>query len=198
MPTVTLAAMTDVSAEMARGFLACGDWMVLQRRILEEGRLPQKSLSGRSRAFAEIRYRLRQLSEEQLGLLGVTELVTQRLLIHLAACRAYPFLHEFTVQVLREKAQVRDFVLNVFDFERFWEQQALTRPQVARLGEVSRKQIRRAVFRFLAEVGLTSSSRVPRIQAPWVSPELARAVCLSSPELLKVFLLSDRQIREML
>ena len=198
MPTVTFAAMTDVSAKIAKLYLELQDWKALQIIMLEERKLPQKTLAGQKRVFAEIRFQLEHLSEEEMLLLSQSELVTQRLLIHLAACKAYRFLHNFIVSVLREKMLVYDNILNNFDFHRFWDEESLLHPEVARLGEVSQQQIRRAVFRFLAEIGLTDSNKEPRIQTPWVSHELGKIIGKKNPELLKIFLLSDQQIKDFL
>ena len=88
--------------------------------------------------------------------------------------------------------------LNNFDFHKFWEEESLLHPEVARLGDVSQQQIRRAVFRFLAEIGLTDSNKEPRIQTPWVSHELGKIIGGGNPEWLKIFLLSDQQIKDYL
>ena len=198
MPRVSLAAMTDVSVKIAKLYLELQDWKALQIIVLEERKLPQKTLAGQKRVIAEIRFQLEHLSEEEMLLLSQSELVTQRLLIHLAACKAYRFLHNFTVSVLREKMLVYDDVLNNFDFHKFWEEESLLHPEVARLGDVSQQQIRRAVFRFLAEIGLTDSNKEPRIQTPWVSHELGKVIGRKNPEWLKIFLLSDQQIKDFL
>ena len=198
MPTVTFAAMTDVSVKIAKLYLELHDWKALQIIMLEERKLPQKTLAGQKRVFAEIRFQLEHLSEEEMLLLSQSELVTQRLLIHLAACKAYRFLHNFIVSVLREKMLVYADTLNNFDFHRFWDEESLLHPEVARLGEVSQQQIRRAVFRFLAEIGLTDSNKEPKIQTPWVSHELGTIIGNKNPEWLKIFLLSDQQIKDFL
>ena len=198
MPTVTFAAMTNVSVKIAKLCIELQDWKAVQVIMLEERALPQKTLSGQKRVFAEIRFQLEHLSEEEMLLLSQSELVTQRLLIHLAACKAYKFLHNFIVSVLREKMLVYDNTLNNFDFHRFWDEESLLNPEVSRLGEVSQQQIRRAVFRFLAEIGLTDSNKEPKIQTPWVSHELGTVIVRKNPEWLKIFLLSDQQIKDFL
>ena len=198
MPTVTFAAMTDVSVNIAKLYLELHDWKASQIIMLEDRKLPQKTLAGQKRVFAEIRFQLEHLSEEEMLLLSQSELVTQRLLIHLAACKAYKFLHNFIVSVLREKMLVYDDTLNNFDFYRFWDEESLLHPEVSRLGEVSQQQIRRAVFRFLAEIGLTDSNKEPKIQTPWVSHELGTVIVRKNPEWLKIFLLSDQQIKDFL
>jgi len=198
MPTVTFAAMTNVSVKIAKLCIELQDWKAVQVIMLEERALPQKTLSGQKRVFAEIKFQLEHLSGEEMLLLSQSELVTQRLLIHLAACKAYRFLQNFIVRVLREKMLVYDDSLNNFDFHKFWEEESLLHPEVARLGDVSQQQIRRAVFRFLAEIGLTDSNKEPRIQTPWVSHELGKIIGGGNPELLKIFLLSDQQIKDYL
>ena len=196
MPTVTFAAMTDVSVKIAKLYLELQDWKAVQVIMLEERALPQKTLSGQKRVIAEIRFQLEHLSEEEMLLLSQSELVTQRLLIHLAACKAYKFLHNFIVSVLREKMLVYDDTLNNFDFYRFWDEESLLHPEVSRLGEVSQQQIRRAIFRFLAEIGRTDSNKEPKIQTPWVSHEFGKVLGRKNPEWLKIFLLSDQQIKD--
>ena len=198
MPTVTFAAMTNVAVDITKLYLELQDWKTLQIILLEERKLPQKTLAGQKRVFAEIRFQLEHLSEEEMILLSQSELVSQRLLIHLAACKAYRFLRNFIVGVLREKMLVYDNFLNHFDFHKFWDEESLLHPEVARLGEVSQQQIRRAVFRYLAEIGITDSIKEPKIQTPWVSHELGTVIARTNPEWLKIFLLSDQQINDFL
>jgi len=197
MPTVTFAAMSDVSMDIAKRLQAGTSWKELKEEILQEGLMPQKSLSGRKRVLNEIHYRLQHLHPEEMELLSNTELSTGRLLIHLAACRAYPFLMELMIQVLREKILVHDLILQVYEFERFWEQEAQTHPEVDRLGIVSKNQIRRAVYRFLVEVGILESVKQPNLQTPWVSKELGEILKNDDLGWLKLFLLTDKQIKEL-
>ena len=138
MPTVTFAANCDVSMDIAKRLQSGKTWKELKADMLEEGLMPQKTLTGRKRVLDEIHYRLQHLHPEEMELLSNTELSTGRLLIHLASCRAYPFLREFVIQVLREKVLVLDLTLEVYEFERFWEQEAQTRPEVERLSSVSK------------------------------------------------------------
>ena len=171
MPTVTFDSNCDVSMDIAKRLQSGKTWKELKADMLEEGLMPQKTLTGRKRVLDEIHYRLQHLHPEEMELLSNTELSTERLLIHLASCRAYPFLREFVIQVLREKVLVLDLTLEVYEFERFWEQEAQTRPEVERLSSVSKNQIRRAIYRFLVEVGILESVKQPNIQTPWVSSE---------------------------
>ena len=197
MPTVTFAAMSDVSMDIAKRLQAGTSWKELKEEILQEGLMPQKSLSGRKRVLNEIHYRLQHLHPEEMELLSNTELSTGRLLIHLAACRAYPFLMELMIQVLREKILVHDLILQVYEFELFWEQEAQTHPEVDRLGTKSKDEIRRAIYRFLVEVRILESVKNPQLQTPWVSSELAAILKKDDAGWLKLFLLTDKQIQEL-
>ena len=196
MPTVTFAANSDVCMDIAKRLQTGKTWKELKADILQEGLMPQKTLSGRKRVLEEIHYRLQHLNSVEMELLSNTELSTGRLLIHLASCRAYPFLREFVIQVLREKVLVLDLTLQVFEFERFWEQEAQLHPEVDRLGIVSKNQIRRAIYRFLVELGILESVKQPNLQTPWVSKELGEILKNDDLGWLKLFLLTDEQIKE--
>ena len=56
MPTVTFAAMTNVSVKIAKLCIELQDWKAVQVIMLEERALPQKTLSGQKRVFAERNY----------------------------------------------------------------------------------------------------------------------------------------------
>ena len=51
MPTVTFAAMTDVSVKIAKLYLELHDWKASQIIMLEDRKLPQKTLAGQKRVF---------------------------------------------------------------------------------------------------------------------------------------------------
>ena len=154
-PSVTLATLPIESKLMAVLWMRFKDWKMVQQEALEHHHFPQKSLKGQKRVMDEVRFRLQHLRPVEIELMVELENMEEiRLLVHLAACRAYPLLLSFSRQVLREKLMVFDEEVQDADFHNHWEEQAVLHDSLYRLGETSRSQIRRAVYRFLAEVGV--------------------------------------------
>lgn len=198
-PSVTLAVMRQESLQVARLWLEVQDWKVVRERVLQDKFFPQRSLTGQKRAFAEVRYRLQHLEPSELqALVAEEEILPQRLWVHLAACRAYHFLQSFSRNVLREKIKVYDWELRESDFIRHWEEEALDHPELERLSQVSRKDIGRAILRFLTEVGLVTGSPARNLN-PLVPPlGMVQEVIHQPGAWLETLMLEDSQIQALL
>jgi len=195
MPSVTLGVMPEESRRIAEIYLTQHNWNDCRSIYLNDDVMTQKTLAGRKRVFSEIKYRLQQFSEDELLAFKSADLNDQKLLIYLAACRGYPFLKDWVLEVLREKFISGDHLLRDYEFEQFWDQKSSIYPQVQNLGESSKSGIRKAVFRFLAEVEIFRSSKDLVIQAPRISHLLVRLLKVNSIAWLKIFLLSDKEIQ---
>lgn len=198
-PSVTLATQPTESKRLAELWLQLKDWKAVGQAAMEEQRFPQKSFAGKQRAIAEVGFRLQHLSATELELLVEQENPEDlRLLLHLAACRAYPFLFSFSRQVLREKLMVYDYEVQDSDFRSHWEENAVHHDSLDRLGETSRIQIRRAIYRFLAEVRVLVGNP-PRTLNPVHPPKLlVDGLAGDSRPWLEALLLDDATIGDYL
>lgn len=149
------------------------------------------------RQHQEYLRRINALTESQKPLLLSADYDTARQIAFLAVCKAYGFIRDFTVEVMRSKVEVFDFELTQGDIQGFINRKSLTHPELENSSENTRKKAVQVMLRILEEAGLIDSVKSLRILPQLVSHEVASAVAEENPEWLKIFLYSDRDIKNL-
>lgn len=158
--------------------------------------LAKEKGSTKVRQFRELKHRLKTLTREEMNLLANGSLMEQKQLTLLAICKTYRFIFDFVVEVIREKALVYDYEIRESDYNSFINRKLYDHPELESLSPSSQKKIKTVLFRMLAEIGLIDNARSKMIQTFLISDEVAKLIVRDNPELLKIFLNSDREIDE--
>lgn len=172
------------------------DWKEVVERAIRDNSLRKRTEASRTRILREIRYRLEQLTREEVAFLANAASRDQRMLLFIAVCLRFAFIREFVEEVLRPKLETFDFQISPGDFVRFFDQKAACAPEVDQLTEKSRAKVKQVIVRMLAEAGLIGSTVNRRLQRPVPSHALARLVGQTDPKRLRFLLLSDMDIRQ--
>lgn len=159
------------SLEVARLHLDGERWEQTILRALEEGttRLP-KSASNR-RTLREISNRLLTLSdEERTYLIEDADRSDQQALLWLATCRAYRFIREFAVEIIRERylSYRMDLPLETFDI--LFEAKAEWDEDLAALSRSTQLKLRQIMFRMMREASIITDDN--RLQGAILSTRL--------------------------
>ena len=129
-----------------------------------------KSASQR-RALREIVNRLSELTDAELALFAETDDRTeQKALLWLAACRAYRFVAEFAVDVLRDRYLSYRLDLSQNAFETFWEEKAEWHSNIADISKSTRIKLRQVIYRMMREADILSAE--DKIQTAYLTPRL--------------------------
>jgi hypothetical protein len=121
-----------------------------------------------------------------------------KMLSMLACFKRYPFIEEFSVEVLRRKfLRFDDRVLDS-DYAAFYDSKCAAHDNLAQLSESTKKKIRQVMFRILTQAGFLDDARRRTIQRPWLSQSLTDAILRDSPRYLRCFLYSDSEIETLL
>lgn len=176
--------------------LAAGkDWPVIRSAVLDDNLLRIKTSGSRLRILREIRYRFQEFDNVELDFFCAAGSRDQRLMLLLSICRRFAFIREFVEEVVRAKALALETHLTPGDFVRFFDLKGAEAPEVDALTEKSRDKVRQVLIRMLAEGGVLNSTSEMGIQRPSPSSGLIALVSKKIPADLKVFLLSDAEIR---
>lgn len=173
------------------------DWATVLHHASEDNLLKQRKSASRTRLLREIRYRLQQLSREELEFLCDAGSRDQRQLVFIAICRRFRFIREFVEEVLRPKVMALDVQLYPADFARFFDRKGAESPEVDQLTPKSVAKIKQVLVRMLAETGLLDSTASQRIARPVPSKTLVNLIAKSDPTHLRCLLLSDMDIRQL-
>ena len=184
------------SVEIGKLFLIHGDWKVVRSKALNQNVLQSRTNSSALRMCREICQRLEELNESQLKILSEGSMQEQQQILWLAICRHHQFIHDFAVEVIREKYLQLNLDLNPEDYDAFFNAKAEWHDELERLTESTRNKLRQVVFRMLHEVGLLTKQNV--INPVMLTSQVAQAVGGKSPDDLRIFPISDRDVKELL
>ena len=148
------------------------------------------------RHFQELRIRLGTLTNEEIEVLADGDLNDKKCITLLALCKSYRFVLDFVVEVVREKALVYDFEIRESDYNSFVNRKIYDHPELDELSESTKDKIKQVLFRILAEVDLIDNAKSRVIQNVLIAPKLFNIVKRDNPELLKIFLKPDSEIKE--
>jgi hypothetical protein len=161
---------------------------------LTNDQIGKEKESTNVRQFRELKHRLKTLTTGEVDILVNGSLVDQKHVALLAICKTYRFISDFIVEVIRDKVLVYDFEIRESDYNSFINRKSFDHPELEGLTESSQTKIKTVLFRMLAEVGLIADAKSKVIQPVLLSDELEKVIVKDNPELLKIFLKSDKEI----
>lgn len=186
MSFTTGGLFLNESIEVARMHLEDEAWEDTAKRALNEGATALPKSASNRRSLREIINRLRMLTEAECRfLLEAADRNDQQALLWLAACRAYRFVGEFAVEVVRERYLSYQMDLPLWSFDIALESKAEWDEGLARLSVSTRKKLRQVLFRIMREAGILSQDN--RIQAAILSSQLKRQIEEHKPGELAYF-----------
>jgi len=166
-----------------------------ERDLTEE--LGNGKMATGKRMLIEFKKRLGTLTVDQLSMLVHGDLRSQKQLALLAVCKAYPFIRDFILEVVREKALVFDMQLTDGEYLTFARRKAELHPELDEVTPITLNKMRQVVMKVLEESGLIDSVRSKVIQQQVMAPDLVRCLNDDSSDWLKLYLLKESDIHPM-
>ena len=151
--------------------------------------------STTKREFQELIKRYLSLTPTQRALLVELDVDAQRHLILLGICKTYPFIRDFIVEVVREKYLSLDYQLNDSDFLSFFNRKTDLHPELEGFAESTTKKGKQVTWHILAGAGLVNNTKDRIILPQFVNARIIDGVAAENPELLKIFLITDLEIK---
>jgi len=154
-------------------------------------------LGTSDRQFREIRKRLEELTPTQLEILSIGDLISQKQIALIAVCKHYEFIKDFIIEVVREKVLVYDYQLNESDFNSFIKNKQQVHPELEKFEDSTFNKAKQVMFHILEQAGIIDNPKDKRIQPQLLSPTVVKAIVADDRNLLKIFMFSDRDIKEL-
>jgi hypothetical protein len=146
-------------------------WQKTVTRAMEQSATSLPKTASNRRTLREISNRLRALTrDERSFLLDGADRTDQQALLWLATCRAYRFVREFSVEVIRERHLSYQMDLPLVSFDILFEAKAEWDEGLEALSPSTRLKLRQILFRMMREAGILSNKN--RIQVAILSPRL--------------------------
>ena len=174
------------SLEVARLHADGEPWEDTILRAMEEGATSLPKSASNRRSLREISNRLLTLTHEERDyLLNEADRPEQQALLWIATCRAYRFIREFAVEVVRERYLSYQLDLPLESFDILFEAKAEWDEGLAGLSRSTRLKLRQIMFRIMREAGIISEAG--RIQTAMISTRLRQMIEDKDPSELAIF-----------
>ena len=154
----------------------------------------RKSRTNR-RILQEYVKRYETLTPAQIDLFTRIGSYEQAQIAFLACGKTYPYIADFVVEVIREKYLVFDLELTDADYRSFFNNKVDSQPEIAQFAETTIKKVKQHVFKIIEEGGLIDSIQTRLIQSQFPSEELKQVILHDNPNWLRLFLISDHDIK---
>ena len=174
------------SIAVARLHCSGASWDDTIERALAEGTVSLPKTASQKRTLREIVNRISTLTGDELSLLIETDDRTeQQALLWLAVCRAYRFVGEFAIQVLRDRHLSYRLDLPLETFDMFWDEKAEWHRELGEMSNSTRLKLRQVLFRMMREAEILSTDGT--IQTAYLTSRVKSLIAQTRPADLAVF-----------
>lgn len=150
------------------------------------------------REFRELLKRYKLLTSAQRNIIVDIDVTAQKQMAMIGICKLYAFIKDFIVEVVREKFLGLDFKLTDGDYRSFFNRKLELHPELENFSESTVKKAKQVTWKILEEGGLIDNTKDRNILPQFVNQKVINVTKSDSPELLKIFLMTDRDIKELI
>jgi Putative inner membrane protein (DUF1819) len=187
----------DLARVVASAFIETGSWEKAKKMVMDGNLLQYDSVGSAKRMEQEIRSRLMTLTKDQLTYMAQASIDEATSIAWLAACKRILFVHDFAVDVLREKLAHQDNVLRHSDYEHYLTLKRGEHLELNKLTDLSKSKTRQVMYKMLAEAGITDASPGqddPILHRPPLSYAVTELIVNDDRKWLRAFLIPDHEL----
>jgi hypothetical protein len=174
------------------------DWKAVEKSLLDNNLLNKVKQATFKREFSEIKKRLSLLTQDQLQLMIQGSLDDAKAMILLSLVKAYSFLRDFIVEVIRSKYLLFDTVVSEIDYIKFVNTKSLSHNELNAITDVTAKKVKQVVLKLLEQVGLITQAKNGSILKPILNSKVIDVIVDDDPAFLNAFLFSNEEIKSLL
>lgn len=174
------------------------DWKAVEKSLLDNNLLNKVKQVTFKREFSEIKKRLSLLTQDQLQLMIQGSLDDAKAMILLSLIKAYSFLRDFIVEVIRNKYLLFDTIVSEIDYIKFFNAKSLSHNELTAITELTAKKVKQVIFKLLEQVGLITQAKKGSILKPILNKKVIDVIIDDDPALLNAFLFSNEEIKSLL
>ena len=181
---------------VAESYERLGNWDAVREEVLGNNLLQIRTQSAATRIYQEVAGRLMEFTPEEMELLIDGSAQEQCYLMWSAVCRRSQFIHDFAVELLREKYLRLDLELTYDDYNTFFYRKEEWHPELEDVAESTHKKQRQYLFKMMRQAQLLSTDN--HILPALLTTRVARAIAATEPTDLHIFPASELDIRSWL
>ena len=174
------------------------DWKAVEKSLSDNNLLNKVKQTTFKRELREIKKRLSLLTNDQLQVLIHGGLDDAKAIILLSLVKAYPYLRDFVVEILRSKYQLFDRVLTETDYNKFFNTKSLSHAELDEITEITARKVKQRIFTILEQVGLITHTKNGTILKPFLGKIVIEVILEDEASFLSAFLISNEEIKDLL
>lgn len=149
------------------------------------------------REFQELLKRYQALTPQERDLFPELDASGQKQLLLVAITRVYPYIHDFILDIIRDKFLTLDRQLTEADHRHFINRKRDLHPELDDFAISTARKARQILWKILEEGGLIDNIRSGHILPQAVHPALLRTILKQNAAELRIFLYSEYEISQM-
>lgn len=155
---------------VAQAFRELNDWSAVKLAVSKDNLLQTRTVRSGEIAYAEIYKRLSLLNETQIEVLADDYPQDVRQLIWIALCKQYPFIGEFTLEVLVPAHNAGRNEVGHDDYGYFFNSKAEWHSELDSVSDKTRSNARQALFQMMRQCHLLTDTNqlIPQMITPAV------------------------------
>jgi len=154
----TRPALLSESVLVAREYTEVKSWSATKKRVDQDNLLQTRTKRSSAIAFGEIQQRLSLLNSEQIEVIADDHPQDVRQLVWIALCKQYPFIGDFTIEVLIPAHQSGRHQVDHDDYGYFFNAKADWHPELESVSDKTRSNARQALFQMMRQCELSSDA----------------------------------------
>lgn len=161
---------------LAQSYRDVQDWSQVQQHVKVTNLLQSRTERSSDIICSEIAKRLSLLTPDQIELISEENSQNVRQLVWIAICKQYPFVGDFTLEVLADAHAKHRTEISFDDYSHFFNAKADWHPDLEKVADKTRANARQALFQMMRQCDLITKSNqlVPQM--------LSSAIQNCSPE----------------
>ena len=174
------------------------DWKATEKSLVDNNLLNKVKQATFKREFFEIKKRLSLLTPDQLQVMIQGSLDDAKAMILLSLVKAYAFLRDFIVEVIRNKYLLFDPLVSEIDYNKFVNTKSFSHDELSAITEITAKKVKQVIFKLLHQVGLITQTKNGSILKPILDNKVIEVIMEDDPAWLNAFLFSNEEIKNLL
>jgi hypothetical protein len=160
-------ALLQETVLIAQAFCDLQDWKAVESAVKKENLLQSRTVRSGEIMFSEIHKRLGLLTEEQLEVIAEDYSQDVSQLVWIALCKQYPFIGDFTIEVLVPAHISCRSSIGHDDYGYFFNKKAEWHSELDKVTDKTRSNARQALFQMMRQCNLLSDSNelIPQLMS---------------------------------
>jgi hypothetical protein len=151
-------ALLNETVLVAQCYRELNDWSLVKQQIKQTNLMQTRTERSSDILLSEITKRLSLLTRAQIEVIADDVAQDVKQLVWIALCKQYPFIGDFTLEVLAEAHDKHRYEISHDDYGFFFNSKADWHPELENVSDKTRSNARQALFQMMRQCDLLTDN----------------------------------------